>query len=236
MCSGGIHDSGTRPAINSSRRCRASARSFLARFLVPRRALASAGSARCTSAPTLRSSSTTNRHPVVASNATSSSWPPKRPKNLRTPARSTDATWPRFTSPVSVSTQSGRDLRSMLVKSHYDCHSGPPRASRFKTLRGPVPRMSLGGSLHIRVDRLLMPSFSICIARPSSVSDGRGPACDSRHPLVPSRARSAIQSSLRYARPREAPSGRNTPTITDYYVRRTPAETPRSSIHPPLLR
>jgi hypothetical protein len=35
MCAGAIHDSGTLPAINSSRRCRASARSFFARFLLP---------------------------------------------------------------------------------------------------------------------------------------------------------------------------------------------------------
>ena len=36
----------------------------------------------------------------------------------------------------------GSDLRSMLVKSHYDCHLGPPQAPRFESLRGPVPRMS----------------------------------------------------------------------------------------------
>ena len=48
MCSGGIQDSGSRPAISSSRRWRASARSFFARFLFPRMAAVSAGSARCT--------------------------------------------------------------------------------------------------------------------------------------------------------------------------------------------
>jgi hypothetical protein len=40
-------------------------------LLVAFSALASAGSARCGSAPTARSSSTTKRHPVLASNATS---------------------------------------------------------------------------------------------------------------------------------------------------------------------
>src|SRR4051794_17840122 len=60
---------------------RASARSVLARFLLPRRVLVSAGSARCTSAPIACSSSTTNRQPVVASSATSRSCPAKRPTN-----------------------------------------------------------------------------------------------------------------------------------------------------------
>ena len=48
---------------------RASARSLLARFLFPRRAAVSAGSARCTTAPTRRNSSATKRQPVVASSA-----------------------------------------------------------------------------------------------------------------------------------------------------------------------
>jgi hypothetical protein len=106
MCSGGIHDSGSRSTINSSRRCRASARSVFGRFFRPRRAAVSAGSARCTSAPIARSSSTTNRQPVVASNATSSCWPAKRPKNRRTPARSAGRTRVRPISPVSVSIHS----------------------------------------------------------------------------------------------------------------------------------
>ena len=106
MCSGGIHDSGSRPTISSSRRCLASARSFLARFLVPRLAAVSAGSARCTRAPTRRSSSTTNRQPVVASNATSSCRPRKRPRNRRTWARSAGLTRAREISPVVVSIQS----------------------------------------------------------------------------------------------------------------------------------
>ena len=67
MCSGGIHDSGSRSTINSSRRWRASARSVLGRFSRPRRAAVSAGSARCTWAPIACSSWTTNRQPVVAS-------------------------------------------------------------------------------------------------------------------------------------------------------------------------
>ena len=42
---------------------------------------------------------------------------------------------------LSIEPVSG-DLRSMLVKSHYDCHQGPPQAPRFECLRGPVPRLS----------------------------------------------------------------------------------------------
>src|SRR3954470_17761029 len=57
------------------------ARSVLARFLLPRKKLVSAGSARCTAAPTAQSSSTTIAQPVVASSATSSRWPAKRPRN-----------------------------------------------------------------------------------------------------------------------------------------------------------
>jgi hypothetical protein len=106
MCSGGIHDSGSLPIINSSRRCLASARSFLARFLVPRLAAVSAGSARCARAPTRRSSSTTNHQPVVASNATSSPWPRNRPRNRRTCARCAGATRAREISPVDVSIHS----------------------------------------------------------------------------------------------------------------------------------
>jgi hypothetical protein len=34
------------------------------------------------------------------------------------------------------------DLSSMLVKSHYDAHSGPPQAPRLPSLRGHAPRLS----------------------------------------------------------------------------------------------
>jgi hypothetical protein len=94
------------PDINSSRRCRASARSLLARFLVPRRAAVSAGSARRTVASIAWNSSTTNRQPVVASSATSSSWPRKPAANARTPARSPGAMRLREISPVAVFSQS----------------------------------------------------------------------------------------------------------------------------------
>jgi hypothetical protein len=106
MCSGGIHDSGSRPIINNSRRCRASARSLFARFLFPRLAAVSAGSARCTFAPTRSSSSATNRQPVVASNPTSSSRPRNCSQNSRTPVRCAGLTRRRDTSPVSVSNHS----------------------------------------------------------------------------------------------------------------------------------
>jgi hypothetical protein len=36
----------------------------------------------------------------------------------------------------------GGDLRSMLIESHYDRHTGPPQAPRFKRLRGHAPRLS----------------------------------------------------------------------------------------------
>jgi hypothetical protein len=34
------------------------------------------------------------------------------------------------------------DLSSMLIKSHYDAHKGPPQAPRFERLRGHAPRLS----------------------------------------------------------------------------------------------
>jgi len=34
------------------------------------------------------------------------------------------------------------DLSSMLIKSHYDAHQGPPQAPRFECLRGHAPRLS----------------------------------------------------------------------------------------------
>jgi hypothetical protein len=78
----------------------------LGALLAARRLLVSAGSARCTSAPIACSSSTTNRQPVVASSATSSSWPANRPRNRRTPSRCAGVTRPRLISPVSVFSQS----------------------------------------------------------------------------------------------------------------------------------
>ncbi len=106
MCAGGIHDSGSRPINSSSRRCRASAQPVFARFFLPFNALASAGSARCASAPTRSSSSTTNRQPVVASNATSSPSPLNRSRNARTASRSAGATRALEISPVIVSIHS----------------------------------------------------------------------------------------------------------------------------------
>jgi hypothetical protein len=35
-----------------------------------------------------------------------------------------------------------RDLSSMLIKSDYDAHKGPPQAPRFPSLRGHAPRLS----------------------------------------------------------------------------------------------
>src|SRR5579872_4935034 len=36
----------------------------------------------------------------------------------------------------------GGDLRSMLIKSHYDAHSGPPQAPWFERLHGHAPCLS----------------------------------------------------------------------------------------------
>src|ERR687895_276836 len=45
-----------------------------------------------------------------------------------------------------------RDLRSMLIESHYDRHSGPPQAPWFERLRGPSAALELRRSLHVRPD------------------------------------------------------------------------------------
>ena len=78
----------------------------LRRLLLPRRAAVSAGSARCTTAPTARSSSTRNRQPVVASSATSSCSPANRSRNRRTPTRSAGLTRARLISPLARSIHS----------------------------------------------------------------------------------------------------------------------------------
>ena len=106
MCPGGIHDSGNRPPVSNSRIWRASARSVFARRWFPRIAAVSAGSARCTLAPTRWNSSATNRQPVVASNPTSSPCPRNRSQNRLTPARCAGEIRERVTSPVSVSIHS----------------------------------------------------------------------------------------------------------------------------------
>jgi hypothetical protein len=99
---GGSQDSGRRPSLRSSRRWRASARSVLARRLLPRRALVSAGSARCGITPAALSSSQTNSQPVQASSATSIRRPGKRSTQAETAAR-LESIRPRLSSPVSVS-------------------------------------------------------------------------------------------------------------------------------------
>src|SRR3954453_6897964 len=158
-CPGAIHASGSRPTISNSRKWRASARSVLARFLLPRKLLVSAGSARCTSAPTAWSSSTTNRQPVVASSATSSRWPAKPPRNRRTPSRCAGVSRARLTSPVSVFSQSA------VICAR--CWSSPITiATRgLLTLHGSITGTpcapELRRSLHTRPDRVrLMPSFA----------------------------------------------------------------------------
>ena len=135
MCAGGIHDSGSRPINNSSRRCRASAQSVFARFFLPFSAAASAGSARCTSAPTRSSSSTTNRQPVVASSATSRPSPRKLCQELPDPGtvRRRD---PRARHLAGDRVDPlRRDLRTMLIHPHHDRHhtTSPSRATARST-------------------------------------------------------------------------------------------------------
>ena len=83
---------------------------------------------RPTSAPAARSSPTKNRHPVVASSATSSCVQSNRPRNRRTPARSAGRTRARLTSPLTRSIQSAGDLRptwSIPIPITIDIHSSP---------------------------------------------------------------------------------------------------------------
>ncbi len=108
------------PCFNRSRSCRASARSVFARCLSPCSVAVSAGSARCTTAPTARSSSTTNRHPVVASSATANCLPANRATNRRTPARSARLTRAQPTSPVSRSIQSAVVCARCWSIPHHD--------------------------------------------------------------------------------------------------------------------
>jgi hypothetical protein len=48
----------------------------------------------------------------------------------------------------------GGDLRSVLVKSHYDRHSGPPQAPRSKTPARPRAALELRRSLHVCKGRI----------------------------------------------------------------------------------
>jgi len=98
-----IHDSGSVPAISSSRCQLASPLSVLARRLRPRAVAVSAGSARCGRSPAAASSSTTNRHPVQPSTARSPDSPATKASQTRRCSRSAGAIRPRCSSPVAVS-------------------------------------------------------------------------------------------------------------------------------------
>jgi hypothetical protein len=74
------------------------------------------------------------RHLNVAA-AKASSKPPHALAVGRSDARAADLAGRRL-DPL------GGDLRSVLVESHYDRHSGPPHAPRSKRLRGHVSRLS----------------------------------------------------------------------------------------------
>jgi hypothetical protein len=79
-------------------------RSVLACRLRPRAAAVSAGSARWGATPAAASSSATYRQPVHPSTANATSpWLANRASQARRCARSAGATWPRCTSPVTVS-------------------------------------------------------------------------------------------------------------------------------------
>jgi hypothetical protein len=129
----------------------------------------SAGSARCTTAPTRRSSSATNRQPVVASGATSSFWPRNDSQNRRTP-RAVRRRYPRPRDLARFGIDPLRsDLRSMLIQSHHDRHL--QGLLTLHALRGQTRARTEEG-LHADPDiRLLMPS--IRSRRRSSGGDGR---------------------------------------------------------------
>jgi hypothetical protein len=95
---------------------------------------------RAASAPIRRSSSTTNRHPVVGSTATSSSSPANVSRNLLTDSVRRRDPRSRYLARRRVDPLR-RHLRSMLIQSAYDRHLEPPLAPRFERLRGPAPRM-----------------------------------------------------------------------------------------------
>ena len=78
----------------------------LGALLVPAQRGVSAGSARCTTAPTRRSSSTTNRQPGRRLERDLELLAANRARNRRTPARCAGATRAREISPVSVSIHS----------------------------------------------------------------------------------------------------------------------------------
>ena len=157
----------------------------------------SAGSARCTTAPTRRSSSTTNRQPVVASNATSSSRPRKRDKPLahgrairRRHARALHLAG------VGVDPLAG-DLSSMLIKSHYDAHKGPPQAPRFATPARTRSALELRRSLHVGSDGLLMTSF-LCPAVRFIQKDAHGAALPNMPAAVLVASRWVAQAPMRW--------------------------------------
>jgi hypothetical protein len=92
-------------------------------------------------APIACSSSTMNRQPVVASSAASISSPSRasQPAPEAEPVGGPDPT-PAYLAGGRVE-RVERDLLSVLVKSHYDRHKGPPQAPRFETCAD-HPRLS----------------------------------------------------------------------------------------------
>ena len=141
-CAGAIHDSGSRPINSNSRRCRASAQSVFGRLPRPFRPAVWTTSARCTSAPTRWSSSTRNRQPVVASNATSRPSPLKSGQELADPGavrrrdpRAGDLAGDRV-DPLR------RDLRAMLIHPHHQRHATTTSstAQTSSTRRSPARR------------------------------------------------------------------------------------------------
>ena len=122
MCSGGIHDSGSLPIINNSLMCRASARSLLARFLFPRLAAVSAGSARCTTRanpPELVRDEPPARRRLQRDLELLATEPLAEPPHA-SPMRRRD---PRPHHLTRIGIQPLRsDLRPVLIKPHHDRH------------------------------------------------------------------------------------------------------------------
>src|SRR3954447_6978999 len=149
-CAGGIHASGKRPSASNIRNQRASARSVLAWRFLPRSALVSAASARCTTTPALAKTSYTNSQPVHASNATSTCSPTNCATHSPTASRSA-RNRPRKTSPVSVSSASKVicarctsnpariAIRGLLCSSEVPTASLSHRAEGVPTASGPDP-------------------------------------------------------------------------------------------------
>ena len=122
---------GSPPCSSRSRISLESALSVLARFLRPRAAAVSAGSARCACTPARASSAATYRHPVHASNANArigDAFEPFQPGPQMPPVGRRDLTAHHLPG-RQVDIVEG-DLLPVDIHPAYDRHQGPPHAPR----------------------------------------------------------------------------------------------------------